>query len=107
MMTWTMNGAPVVRLEDLAPGMRLAGDVRDGRGRLLAGPATPVTPALHRRMRLWGVRLVTVQPDAGPGRRPATPATREPLAFTADDADPFMRELARQVAARRQVGGWQ
>lgn len=98
-----MSEEMVVRVEDLTPGMALALPIVDMRGRLLAGAGMRVTAALRRRMWLWGVRVVAVRPGGlGEPRVYVAPPTRlrQTPGFAPNEADPFMRELAR-LAARR------
>lgn len=98
----TIRSAPiVVSVEEINPGMVLAEEVYDQRGRLLSRQGATLTRRLQRQMRLWGVEIVTIE---SPHVIPPLPVNVEQSApvssFDADERDPFMRALAETTERR-------
>jgi len=73
-----------IGLEDVRPGMVVAGDVRDTTGRLLLRAGQEVTERALRVLRMWGVAEVDVE---GAGAARALPA-----ADTGDEASARVRD---------------
>lgn len=98
-----------MRLDDARPGMVLAADVKDRRGRLLLTAGREVTTHALRVFRMWGVTEVEVvgcEPpaaDDGPADLVRLEAARAHLAECfryADRAHPAIVELFELAAHR-------
>ena len=100
-----------IPLESAQPGMVLANDVRDRRGRLLLPAGYEVTPRALRIFRMWGVTQLEVEdprtlspsgsdPAIAPERFDAARERAEAIFCHADRQHPLMAELFR-LATRR------
>lgn len=90
----------LVGVEAIIPGMVLAEEVRDRKGRLLAGNGTLLSVKLQRQMRLWGVEIVSVERASAPEiptrlAEPVEASSTLSELLQIDERDPFMQELAR------------
>ncbi len=111
--------ALTISVAEIQPGMVLAEDAQDARGRLLAPAGTSLTRQQQRQMRQWGVAVVAIRAESAPEGAAARLPAPTPFAMHAlmqiDERDPFMRELAQmardryarhqQQAARLKEGG--
>ena len=93
----------MIGVEAMQPGMVLAEDACDARGRMLVPSGTRLTQRHQRQMRLWGVELVTVVASMPALPQVTLPSEDAPVRIgewlQIDERDPFMHELARQARA--------
>ena len=100
-----------ITLESAQPGMVLAGDVRDRRGRLLLPAGHELTPRALRIFRMWGVielEVIGTGPADGaepeepiaPARLEAARGRAEQLFLHADREHPLVAELFRLATLR-------
>lgn len=105
-----------ITLDQARPGMVLAAEVFDRRGRLLMGEGHELTDRHIQALRQWGVLRLDVD-DAGEEPEPESPLTPEVLAHVEEDMQrlfvnaggphPFLDELraAAWVRATREANG--
>jgi hypothetical protein len=99
-----------IRLEQAKPGMVLARDVRDRRGRLLLAAGQALSSQALRIFRMWGVGEVEVTGSASPTPTATVPPDPERLAQARVEAErlfrhanvghPVVGELVRLTTAR-------
>lgn len=100
-----------IPLESAQPGMVLAGDVRDRRGRLLLAAGRELTPQALRIIRMWGVTELdvagagpesVVEPEApiAPARLDAARDRAEQMFRHAGHEHPVLAELFRLATLR-------
>jgi HD-like signal output (HDOD) protein len=93
-----------VRIKMLKPGMVLADDVRDIRGRLLLSRGRPIGPEHIRIFKMWGIPQVEVMGDAGDVEAaPPPPPDPARLAAVRTQTELLFRHTQREHPAVQEI----